>query len=268
MAKVSTGLLSGGIPYLAVGDGAPLVSVQGLTPTHEVPRGMERRMALAGAASFTDHFRVYVVNRKQGLSPGASMADLAGHVAAAVEQECGEAVFLTGTSTGGSVALQLAVDRPDLVRALVVVSSAYRLSPHGRQVQQDLARLTRAGDGAGGWAQLMTALMPAPLRGPARPVTRVAMRSMAPKDPTDLLVTLAAEDAFDVGARLGRVSAPTLVIGGATDVLYTRELFEQTADGVCDGRAHIFAGWGHVRTASSSTTAHLTLGFLLAALRS
>lgn len=265
MAQVSTGMLHGASPYLAVGDGPPLVSALGLTATHEVPSAMERRMALSSATRFAGDFRVYVVNRKHGLQPGESMSDIAGHLASGIEAEFGGPVFLTGTSTGGSVALQLAVDRPDLVRALVVIASAYRLGPTGRQVQQDLARLTRSGDAATGWALMTTAMLPAPLRRPLQPVVRMMGKSMAPEDPSDLLVTLDAEDAFDVGEQLDRVSAPTLVIGGAKDVFYTRDLFEQTAARVQDGRAHIYPDWGHGRTSASSTTAHLALGFLLAA---
>lgn len=267
MAATSSGLLGGEIPYLAVGEGPPLVMVQGLTPTHEVPKGMERRMALSNASTMGDDFRTYVVNRKRGLHPGESMADIAGYLAAAIENDLGEPVFLTGTSTGGSVALQLSVDRPDLVRALVVVSSAYRLGPHGRQIQQELAQLTRSGQGADGWAQLVTAMMPSPLRAPMKPLARVMAGSMAPDDPTDLLVTLDAEAAFDVRDRLPRISAPVLVIGGAKDIFYPTEMFEQTATGVPDGRAHIFQKLGHGRTSTSSSTAHITLGFLLAALR-
>jgi len=258
-------MLSGGIPYLAVGDGPPLVMVQGLTPTHEAPTGMQRRMALSMVKPWTGHFRVHLVNRKRGLAPGESMADIAGHLASAIDAEFGGPVFLTGTSTGGSVVLQLAVDRPDLVRVLVVVCSAYRLGPHGRQIQRDLALLTRAGDPAGGWAGLMTAMMPPRLQRPLQPVARVMARTKAPDDPSDMLVTLDAEDVFDVGDQLDRITAPTLVIGGAKDVFYTRELFEQTAAGVKDGRVHIFPDWGHGRTASSSTTANLALGFFLAA---
>lgn len=265
MAQESTGLLSGGIPYLAVGDGPPLVMVQGLTATHEVPRGMERRMALSVARRWREDFRVYVVNRKQGLRPSESMSDIAGHLAAAIDAEFGRPVFLTGTSTGGSVALQLAVDRPELVRALVVVASAYRLGPRGRQIQQDLARLARAGDAAVGFAGLMTAMLPAALRAPAYPLARVMTWSMSPEDPRDMLVTLDAEDAFDVGDQLHRITAPTLVIGGAEDVFYPRELFEQTAAGVKNGRAHIYPGWGHGRTSASAITANLALGFFLAA---
>ena len=267
MSKVTAGVLGEGIPYLAVGDGPPLVMVQGLTPTHDVPTGMDRRMTLSMAAPLSGEFRVYLVNRKKGLRPGESMSDIAGHLAAAIETDLGEPVFLTGTSTGGSVALQLSVDRPDLVRVLVVVSSAYGLGPGGRRIQQELARLTRAGDPAAGWAQMMSAMMPAALRGPLRPLAWAMGRSMSPKDPGDLLVTLDAEDVFDVGDHLHRITAPTLVIGGAKDVFYPRELFEQTAARVQDGRAHIYPDWGHGRTSTSSTTANLSLGFFLATRR-
>jgi pimeloyl-ACP methyl ester carboxylesterase len=175
-------------------------------------------------------------------------------------------VFLQGTSTGGSVALQLAVDRPDLVARLVLVASACRLGPRGREAQAQMARLTTAGRGAEAWAGLMTSMLPRPLRGPAGPLSRLAVRSMPPDDPTDLLVTLDAEDAFDIADQLGRVTAPTLVIGGGRDGFYTRSCSRPPPPGVRDGRVHIFEGWGHARTSGSGATTHLTLGFLLAGL--
>ncbi len=267
---VSTGVLHDRIPYLAVGEGPPLVMVQGLTAEHDVPKGMERRIVLRSAIPLAEHFTVYVVNRKRGLSPGESMSDIAGHLASAIDHDLGRPVFLQGTSTGGSVALQLAVDRPDLVRRLVVVASAYRLGPHGRAVQAEVARLTRAGDGRGAWAQMMTSMLPTQVRGPARTVAEAIARrmvgSMVPDNPADMLVTLDAEDVFDVQDELPLISAPTLVIGGAKDPLYTRELFVGTAAGVQDGRAHIFEDWGHGRASVSSATRNLTLGFLLAGL--
>src|SRR5262249_36892295 len=107
-------------------------------------------------------------------------------------------------------------------------------------------------------------LFPEPLRGPLRPVARALARSMLPDDPTDMLVTLDAEDVFDVEADLHRITAPTLVIGGTKDRFYTRQLFEDTAAGVPRGRLPLFDGWGHVRASSSGATANMTLGFLLA----
>ena len=265
MRDVSSGLLAGGVPYLAIGDGPPVVSVEGLTPTHEIPTGWSRRMALSGLAELTGDFRVYWVNRKQGLSPGESMSDIAGHLAAAIEDEFGEPVLLTGRSSGSSVALQLAVDRPELVRALVVVAALPRAGGPGVETEQELARSIREGDFAGGWARMMTERLPAPLQRPAVPLLKLLTRSMAPDDPTDLLVSIEAELAFDVGDRLDRITAPTLVIGGAKDPYNPPDAIEEIAAGVQNGRAHIYPTWGHLRTCMSSTTGKLTLGFFLAA---
>lgn len=208
---------------------------------------------------------MYWVNRKKGLQPGESMSDIAGNIAAAIEQELGEPVFLTGESSGGSVALQLAVDHPELVRSLVVVAAACRLGEQGRLLQAKLASAVRAGDYAGGMADVATALMlPAALRRPARPLARMAWGLMAPEDTTDMLVTIEAEDDFDVTDQLHRITAPTLVIGGGKDIGYSRELIEETAAGVKDGRAHIYPNWGHNRTCMSSTTTNMMLGFMLA----
>jgi pimeloyl-ACP methyl ester carboxylesterase len=262
--RESAGFLHDDAPYLKIGQGPPLVMVPGLTPDHDVPSGWQRRIALAPARPLARDFTVYVINRKRGLQAGESMSDIAGHLAGAIEHDLGQPVFLQGTSTGGSVALQLAIDRPDLVRRLVVVAAAYRLGPRGRELQAEMARLIRAGEPRQAWASVMTAMLPGRLRGPARPLSRLAAGPMVPADPTDVLVTLDAEDAFDVEAGLPRVTAPTLVIGGGNDHFYAPELFRGTAAGVQDGRVHIFPGWGHLRTASSTATAHLTLGFLLA----
>lgn len=215
--RASVGFLHNDIPALRLGEGPPLVMVAGLTPEHEVPQGWERRMTLAAVAPLAHHFTVYAVNRKRGLRPGESMSDIAGHLVHAIEHDVGEPVFLQGMSTGGSVVLQLAVDRPELVRRLVVVASASRLGPGGKALQADMARRVRAGDTAGAFAGMVTAMLPRPLRRPMRPLAALVGRAMAPADPGDLLVTLEAEDAFDVGDDLGRITAPTLVIGGTKD---------------------------------------------------
>jgi pimeloyl-ACP methyl ester carboxylesterase len=260
----SAGFLHGGVPYVKIGQGPPLVMVPGLTPEHDVPKGWERRMAVAPARPLARDFTVYVANRKRGLEAGESMSDIAGHLAGAIEHDIGQPVFLQGTSTGGSVVLQLAVDRPDLVRRLVLVSAAYRLGPVGRAQQAEMARLIRAGQPREAWASVITAMLPPALRVLARPLSRLAADRMTPADPTDMLVTLEAEDVFDVEASLSRVTAPTLVIGGGRDAFYSDELFRGTAAAVQDGRVHIFPDWGHLRASSSAATAQLALGFMLA----
>ena len=75
----------------------------------------------SGAAPLANHLTVYLFNRKVGLAPGSTMADIAGDYARAIENDIGRPVVLHGTSTGGSVALQLAIDHPQRVQRLVLV---------------------------------------------------------------------------------------------------------------------------------------------------
>ena len=132
MVAVTEGTLSTGLPYLRLGQGPPLVMASGLSPEHTNPTGIWRRIYLSSALPFAEHFTVYLANRRVGLEPGATMSDIAADYAGAIEQDIGQPVMLHGTSTGGSVALQLAIEHPGLVQRLVLASAACRLSPLGR----------------------------------------------------------------------------------------------------------------------------------------
>ena len=263
MGAGTEGLLSTGVPYLKLGQGPPLMVASGLTPHHTNPTGVRRRMSLAWAAPFAEHFTVYLVNRRAGLAPGATMADLAADYAVAIEQDIGRPVLLHGTSTGGSVALQLAIDHADLVGRLVVSASACRLSPQGRAVQAEVLRLARGGEGRRATALLFGTLAPGPLAPAGRGLGWLVGGGFDAGDRSDMLLTLVAEDTFDAEPHLARVRAPTLVLGGTADPFYSEDLFRRTAAGIPHGRAVILPGKSHGYVGGSKVTAGISLGFLL-----
>lgn len=258
MAKMQpvAGTMAGGMPYLSIGSGPPLLELPGLTPEHTNPTGSTRWFELRRLQPLARSFTVYLVNRKPGLSPGSSMSDLADHYAAAIEAEFGEPVPVEGVSTGGSVGLRLAVDHPHLVRRLVVVAAACRLSDEGRRVQRTLADLTAAGEPRRAWASFGSVMGRTAV---TKRLTSAFMwmwgAGMNPADPSDMLATLAAEDGFDVTDDLHRITAPTLVVGGERDPLYSPELFRKTAEDVADGRLFLCRGKGHIGSVSDSTAA-------------
>lgn len=220
-------------------------------------------MALSWAGPFADHFTVYLTQRRPGLPAGSTMTDIAADYAAAIEHDIGQPVLLHGTSTGGSVALQLAVDRPELVRRLVLAASACRLGPTGRDLQARVASLITAGNWRAAWGTLLESLAPRPLRRPAWGIGWVMGGTFSVEDPSDMLVTIAAEDSFDAEPGLGRVQAPTLVLGGSADRFYSTDLFRRTADGIPNGRAIILPGKSHIYFSASKAAAGMALGFLL-----
>ena len=74
------------------------------------------------------------------------------------------------------------------------------------------------------------------------------------EDPSDMLVTVAAEDAFDASPQLHRIAAPTLLVAGGRDRFYSPELFRETAERIPGARLRLYPGKGHagVMTAQSS----------------
>ena len=217
MPDVREGMLLGGLPCLSFGEGPPLVVFPGIGMSNANPSGIQRWGELRLLSPLAGAFTVYRVGRRVGLKPGTSIVDLANDYALALEEEIGEPVDVLGISTGGSIALQLAVDRPEMLRRLVVAGAAFRLSEYGREFQRRTAELSAAGDRRG------LARMQAPDVTDSRLGRRIAgglLWLAGPLfirrgwDPSDMIATIEAEDAFDVGERLGEISAPTLVIGG------------------------------------------------------
>lgn len=260
---VREGTLHGGLPFLAQGRGPVVVVLMGLKPENHNPRGLARTWELREWSELAEHRTVYLVRRRPGLPVGCTMADLAAELAGGLAHEFGHPVDVIGVSTGGSVALQLAIDHPEAVRRLVLLASAGRLSDAGRQVQRAYAARTAAGEHRAAGRTEARALTASTwsahvvggllwLVGPL----------MAPHDPADLVRTVAAEDTFDVMADLHRIAAPTLVIGGARDGFYGAALFEQTAAGIPSGVLRLHPTRGHSGTAMSRTAKRLAASFL------
>jgi pimeloyl-ACP methyl ester carboxylesterase len=220
-------------------------------------------MSLSWAAPFAQHFTVYLVNRRPGLAAGTSMSEIADDYARAIEDDVGEPVYLHGTSSGGSVSLQLAVDRPELVRRLVLAAAACRLSPGARELMLEVARLTEAGDRRSATA-LVVGAGTKPALGALTRRAGWVLGGFTAQDQSDMVAVIRAEDAFDVEQQLDRVTAPTLVLGGDADGFYTRELFEVTAAGIPRGRAVVLPGRSHLAVAGGKFAAGLALGYLLA----
>lgn len=220
-----------GLPYASFGAGPRLVALPGLTARHTTPGAFEVR-SLPGGAALGAHHRVHVLQRRPGLAPGTTMADLADDVASAVRDDLGGGpVPVVGVSTGGSIALQLAVDHPELVSRLVLVCAAARLGDEGRRRQRRLAELTRAGRPRAAWGQLGTPLAGTVLGRAATSVLCWAGGGPSGDDAADLLATIEAEDAFDLTGRLPEVRIPVLVVGGGRDGFYG-DLIARTAEGL------------------------------------
>ncbi|HKE79178.1 MAG TPA: alpha/beta hydrolase [Solirubrobacteraceae bacterium] len=238
----------GALPFAAVGSGRPLVLLAGLSPTTGIEGEGVPRTMLGPLAELAQSRRVVVFNRRPRLPRGMTMADFASEHAAGVREGLGTAVDVVGVSTGGSIAQQLAADHPDVVARLALVSTACRLGADGRALQRRVAARIRGGARRQAFAVMAAGLVP-PRRGQiaaacaAWLIGPLVIRDAQGLD--DMAMTIEAEDAFDLAA-LSPIKARTLIVAGADDRFYDRELFEETARLIPGSELHVVPGRGHV----------------------
>jgi pimeloyl-ACP methyl ester carboxylesterase len=249
-SRLREGTLPGGLPYLAVGSGEPLVFLCGSTTEHRNPRpGVERAVTLRMVRPLAQAgFEVYFTNRWPGMAPDTTFAMVAERHADAIAEQFGRPVPVIGHSTGGSLLLQLIADRPEVVDKAVVASAAYALGPVAKRAQ---LKLLQAIEETGRYS---TEAMVDGLAGMIRsrwlrlsltPVAALAARRVPIANPTDAATMLRAEDAFDVRDRLADIPTETLVICGARDYYWTPEMFAETAFRMPHGRLAMYPNLGH-----------------------
>lgn len=213
----------------------PVVYLPGLGPhsTGRTPgQRLLQRFEVLGLAR---HFDVWVVGRRRPLQRGTSIADLAEEHASAIRRRFDHAVDVIGESTGGSIALQLALDHPDVVRRLVLVSAAARLRRRGEKAQEEAADRVREGHPREAAATILATTNEHPIRRRLLQLAGLVLgRLVIGRDDRELVLTIEAEDGFDLERDLSEVSAPTLLIGGGRDGYYSPELLARTAARIPD----------------------------------
>jgi pimeloyl-ACP methyl ester carboxylesterase len=163
--------------------------------------------------------------------------------------------ILIGHSAGGAVAMLIALQRPDLVLGLVLVSTGARLEVSPGVL--DAAR--RRADG-----HPDAPLRPIPLETvvasstPPPRMSRLAELTMT-APPRAVYADLLANHRFDVVSRVPAITAPTLVISCSDDRLVPRPLAESLAASIPGAQLVILPECGHYPHVEQAAAFNLTL---------
>ncbi len=158
---------------------------------------------------------------------------------------------VVGISMGGTIALQLALDRPDLVRRLVLVNTFANLQPKG--VGGRLYFLVRMAltytVGVPTQAKMVAKkLFPKPEQEQLR---QDLISQIVRADPKAYRAALRALSRFDVVSRLPELHVPTLVITGSEDTTVPLENQRVLAERIPGARHNTIRGAGHAVIADS-----------------
>jgi pimeloyl-ACP methyl ester carboxylesterase len=232
------------LAYDVEGAGDPVLLIQGL--------GYGRRGWGPAPGLLAQRFRVVTFdNRGFGDSdapPGPyTTAQLAGDALSIMEAAGLETAHVVGISLGGMVAQEFALASPGRVRKLVLCSTTPGGETSFPMPEQTVALMGRVSDLDPGDALLRfvgNALSPDPPEALVQEI--VAYRTANPPDPAGWWAQAGAGSTHDAMARLGDITAPTLIVHGTADNVVDVRNATLFADAIPGSRLELVEGVGHL----------------------
>ena len=197
---------------------------------------------------FIDNYTYYLVGRKPNLPENYLFDKMAEDYAAMIRREFDGPVTLMGTSTGGQIAQYLAANHPELVKKLIIISAAYRLSEIGVELERKSGDYFEQGKYGKSLAALLdfiwtSKILKSIAKFFTRPFAKKIMGDI--KYPNDFLIEIQADREMNFKDRLSEIQAPTLVLSGEKDIGYTAEDVRTTAEGIPNAKLILYKGYGH-----------------------
>ena len=148
-------------------------------------------------------------------------------------------VFLCGHSMGGAIALQLAIEHPDMVQGLVLIGSGASL-PVNLSLIEDAASTN-------GYITAIEKICRWSFHPDTNPkLVQSVKDQMLKSRPTVLGADFRACDAYDLSDQLDRVQAPTLILVGEDDKMTPLRLSKELASGIKNAKLEVIPDSGHM----------------------
>ena len=219
----------------------PLVMIQGLN-TNSIKGSSLMLSALYRI--FGKKYRVYLFDRRKDLFDGITVRDFAFDIALAMDALAISNADVLGVSQGGMIASYLAIDRPDLVRKLVLAVSASRTNDLIRDAIDEWVSLNDKKE----WGKLVRDMAkrmysPSYLKRYKLFMPLLAL-AQKPKDPMRFSVLATSCLTCNAYEELEKIKCPVLIIGGSEDKIVGEEASLEIANKL-ECEFYIYKGLGH-----------------------
>jgi 3-oxoadipate enol-lactonase len=174
--------------------------------------------------------------------------DIGGHaddLASLIQQLGLECPTVFGVSFGGAIALELSVEHPTCLGALIVqgADSRFRSTIGSKIARRVLERfpLPRNNDFLNQFFNLLHGVKPEP-----GPLADFVVERIWETDQSVMAQRLAQLETFDVSERLWKIDVPTLVLGGTKDAIVPLARQKLLAQSIPGARFELLEGAGHI----------------------
>ena len=238
-------LKGGRMDYIRFGTGQRiLLMLPGLGDSLRSVKGTALPMALMYRL-FAREFTVYAFSRRQDLPQGYTTRDMARDQAEAMEMLGIGRADIFGVSMGGMIAQWLAIDHPERVGKLILTVTCPCPNPILRESIGEWIALAQAGHHAAFLESNLRRIYSDGYYRQNKWLLPLLGRLTRPESYDRFFIQAQACLTHNALDHLGRIDAPTFVIGGEKDIALGGEPSRQIAAAISGARLRMYPQWGH-----------------------
>ncbi|MBQ6380650.1 MAG: alpha/beta hydrolase [Clostridia bacterium] len=203
--------------FFRFGSGAKaLVILPGLS----VKSVMKSAVAIANQyAVFEEEYTSFIFERREVLPQAYSIEDMAEDTAAAIQALGLQEVCLFGASQGGMIAMLLAAKHPELVKKMILGSTAARVSAAGFATIEEWIAFAEQKDAAGLYESFCKKIYPTAFYEKYRSLFLATSETVTEEELARFITLAKTIEGFDCTKELADIRCPVLVIGSEDDAV-------------------------------------------------
>lgn len=193
-----------------------------------------------------DNYTVYVFDRRNELPESYSVFDMADDTAEVLKTLGLENINLFGASQGGMIAMIIAIKYPELVRKLVLGSTACCIEEDRHQTVEKWIDYAKSGDKEALYLAFGEAIYPEGVYQQSRELLIEAAKTVTDEDLKRFIVLAQGMANYDVSDDLEKIKCPVLVLGSKDDNVLGGEASLQIMEHLKTEKSlHMYEGYGH-----------------------
>lgn len=231
--------------YVSFGQGSKkLVVIPGLSDGLTTVKGK----ALLLSAPYKDFFKEYTVfmfSRKNKMSEGYSIRQMAQDQVKAMKLLGIEKACVLGVSQGGMIAQYIAIDFPDAVEKLILTVTAPYANDVVKNAVSGWIEMVNKGDHLSLMLDTAKKMYSKAYLEKNKKILAAVAKLTKPKNYQRFLINANAILNFDARSELNKIKCPSFIIAGDDDNTVGNEAPYQLKDGIENSQIFIYRGLGH-----------------------
>ncbi len=228
--------------YLVFGKGKKnYVILPGLSVHSVMPLAKQIEQSYA---SFTDIYTIYVFDRAKNIKEGYSVKDMACDTAKAMNFIGLDKADIFGASQGGMIAMQLAIDYPQLVNKMILASTLCEQNKTFANVINKWISLASSKDEFGLLNSFAQSIYSSRTLDLYKDTIVSSNLGILPSEYEKFLILAKACLTFDCKKQLNKIVCPVLVLGSNEDKVVTSQGSKQIAK-MLNCQMYLYSDYGH-----------------------